>query len=220
MTDQTPSGEADKKISSGLEELRFAKTQQWRIATSAITLLAAIFAVAHATTGGLKPAEKIAGTLFVALIALSSSWFLCSLQRHLKRKRLEIDPEDKTAWLRGLDILVALITAIILTGVVVGYFLWRGSTGLEIVMTHASALSIAASALSIAGLVMNLFGVILLFLFGMPFHIRTGGRIVRIIQQTDPKVVGTEGRYGVLNWLGLALIVLGTAAQIGAILLS
>jgi hypothetical protein len=62
MTDQTTlSREADKKTFE--EELRFAKTQQWRIATAAITLLAAIFAVVHATPN-LKPAEKIAGTLF------------------------------------------------------------------------------------------------------------------------------------------------------------
>jgi hypothetical protein len=92
-----------------------------------ITLLAAIFAVAHATD--LKPPEKVVGTLFVASIVIFTSWFLYSLQRHLKRTRLEIDPVDKTAWLRGLDVLVALIVAVILSGGVVGYFLWRGSTG-------------------------------------------------------------------------------------------
>jgi hypothetical protein len=33
--------------SEQLEELRFAKTQQWRVATAAVTLLGAIFVVAH-----------------------------------------------------------------------------------------------------------------------------------------------------------------------------
>jgi hypothetical protein len=213
MTDQTkPSSETDKETLSGLEELRFAKTQQWRIATSAITLLAAIFAVAHAMAD-LKPAEKVAGTLFAALVSISSSWFLCSLQSHLKRTRLEIGPEDKTAWLRGLDVIVALIGAVILSGGVVVYFLWRGSAGLEVAMTYASALSIA-------GLLMNLGGVILLFGFGMPFRVRTGGYNFLFVDPADPKDVRAERWYGVLGWFGLALIVLGTAAQISAIFLS
>ena len=73
-------------------------------------------------------------------------------------------------------------------------------------------------ALNIAGLLMNLVGVILLFAFGMPFRIRTGGYTVRVTSPVDPKKVRTERWYDVLGWLGLALIVLGTVAQIRATL--
>lgn len=102
---------------------------------------------------------------------------------------------------------------IILSGGVVVYFLWRGSTGLEVAMTYASALSIA-------GLLMNLTGVILLFVFGMPFRVPTGGHPILLADQADPKDVRAERWYAVLGGLGLALIVLGTAAQIIAIFLS
>jgi hypothetical protein len=95
---------------------------------------------------------------------------------------------------------------------VVGYFLWRDSTELKVAMTYASALNIA-------GLVMTLAGVILLFHFAMPFRTRMGGYSGYVTENPDPKEVRAERRYDVLGWLGLALIVLGTAAQIIAILL-
>jgi hypothetical protein len=41
-----------------LEELRFAKKQQWSIATSAVTLIAAIFEIAHVIEEP-KPGEKV-----------------------------------------------------------------------------------------------------------------------------------------------------------------
>jgi hypothetical protein len=75
-----------------------------------------------------------------------------------------------------------------------------------------------ASALNIAGLVMNMFGVILLFFFGMPFRTRMGGYAVYIVETPDPKEARAERWYDVLGWIGFALIVLGTAAQISAII--
>jgi hypothetical protein len=63
---------------------------------------------------------------------------------------------------------------------------------------------------------MNLLGVILLFVFGMPFRVRTGGRpFVPLEQQT----VRAERWHTFLGWLGFALLVLGTFAQIDANLL-
>ena len=57
--------------------------------------------------------------------------------------------------------------------------------------------------LNIFGLVLNLDGLILLFLFGVRFRIRTGGEIVRL-----------EHLYDVLGGLGAVCIVCGTALQI------
>lgn len=70
-----------------------------------------------------------------------------------------------------------------------------------------------AQAFNIIGLMMNLGGVILLFVFGLPFCVRTS---IFLEQPADPRAVRAECWYDVFGWLGLALIVLGTAAQIKA----
>lgn len=75
---------------------------------------------------------------------------------------------------------------------------------------------VSASELNITGLVMNLLGVILLFLFGMPFRVRTGSRQ---LEQANPEPVSAERWHTFLGWLGFALFVLGTFAQIDASLL-
>jgi hypothetical protein len=70
---------------------------------------------------------------------------------------------------------------------------------------------------NIAGLIMNSGGVILLFFFGMPYRVRTGGANSYVTETTDQAEVRAERRYDKIGWVGLALILLGTAAQIGAI---
>jgi hypothetical protein len=72
-----------------------------------------------------------------------------------------------------------------------------------------------AHAFNLIGLVTNLGGVILLFVFGLPFCVRTS----IILEQPDPKAVRAECWYDVFGWVGLALIVLGIAAQIKAMVL-
>lgn len=79
------------------EALRFPKTQQSRIAAAGITLLGAIFSVGRARHDDLRPAEKVAGTLLVALVSISGSWFLWSLQKHLQQTGLNIDRTDTEA---------------------------------------------------------------------------------------------------------------------------
>jgi hypothetical protein len=111
--------------SERLEEIRFAKTQQWRVATAAITLLGAIFVVAH-TLHQLATPEKVVGTVLVTLIAGAGSVFLLSLQNHLGRTRLEIDGKDTEAWLRGIEVAFTLVAIVIVSAIVVGYSLWRG----------------------------------------------------------------------------------------------
>jgi hypothetical protein len=77
-----------------------------------------------------------------------------------------------------------------------------------------------ASAVNITGLLMNLAGVILLFRYGMPYRVRTGGNQARWLSgSVDQKTVRAERLYDRLGMLGLILIVSGTAAQIGAIFL-
>lgn len=71
-----------------------------------------------------------------------------------------------------------------------------------------------SATLNIAGLLMNLVGVILLFRYGMPYRVRTGGNELRFTGATDQDTANAEQLYGRLGVTGLVLIVLGTAAQV------
>jgi hypothetical protein len=82
---------------SDQEELRFPKAQQSRIAVAAATLLGAIFSAGRAVDDDLRPAEKVAGTLLVALVSISGSWFLWSLQKQVQQTELNIDCTDTEA---------------------------------------------------------------------------------------------------------------------------
>ena len=77
-----------------------------------------------------------------------------------------------------------------------------------------------AKALNVVGLVVSLLGVILLFLFGMPFRIAKGGYEFITTETANPKDIATEVLYSRLGWIGLALIIIGTVAQILATLWS
>ena len=73
--------------------------------------------------------------------------------------------------------------------------------------------------LNVGGLFLDLVGVVLLFLFGMPFRIRTGGNTLALRSDViNEQLVRTEFWYGVLGWTGLTCIVIGTALQIWATL--
>jgi hypothetical protein len=127
-------GLEDKDRAARLEELRFAKKQQWYIATSAVTLLAAIFGIAHVID--LTKGEKKVGTVFVVLIVWLACEFLRQLQGHLKKTRLLLDPKDSTPWYRGADILGMLVGIVVFSGLVVAYYLWRHDL-LDLVFRHA-----------------------------------------------------------------------------------
>jgi hypothetical protein len=69
--------------------------------------------------------------------------------------------------------------------------------------------------LNILGLLLNLAGVVLLFLFGMPFRIATGGKTVTwTTSSIDLQVKKLDDLYTVVGWIGLLAIVLGTLLQI------
>jgi hypothetical protein len=74
-----------------------------------------------------------------------------------------------------------------------------------------------SKALNIFGLLLNLAGVVLLFLFGMPFRIATGGATITwTTSNIDLLVKKLDDVYTVLGWLGLLAIVLGTLLQVWA----
>lgn len=68
--------------------------------------------------------------------------------------------------------------------------------------------------LNVLGLALNAAGVALLFFFGMPFRVRTGGDTVTWkADKKDSSVLRQERYYAALAYLGFVLILLGTAAQ-------
>lgn len=73
-----------------------------------------------------------------------------------------------------------------------------------------------ANYLAIAGLVLNLIGVLLLFQFGLPTGIRTGGGEV-IVNRATEAGKRRERLYKTLGFVGLGAIVIGTALQIWAL---
>src|SRR5215831_15813922 len=108
---------------SQFEELRFAKRQQWYIATAAVTLLSAIFWIEQSIR--LVRWEKIVATVFIGLIAGFGICFLVKLQKHLKEVRLTLGyPNDLNPWWRGVDVLSVLIGVVFFAALVVVYFLW------------------------------------------------------------------------------------------------
>ena len=108
---------------SQFEELRFAKGQQWYMATAAVTLLSAIFWIAQSLR--LVRWEKIFATVFIGLIAGFGICFLVKLQNHLKEVRLTLGyPNDLNPWWRGVDVFSALTGVVALAALVVLYFLW------------------------------------------------------------------------------------------------
>ena len=71
--------------------------------------------------------------------------------------------------------------------------------------------------LLVVGLALNLFGVFLLFRYGLPYAVRTGGSVGLINETIDQAELQREYLYDNLGWTGLALIIAGTFAQIGGI---
>jgi hypothetical protein len=69
---------------------------------------------------------------------------------------------------------------------------------------------------SVVGMMMGLVGVLLLFRYGMPFHVETGGVTLISIEQVDVEEIKKEKVYKILGYIGIALVVVGTALQIKA----
>jgi hypothetical protein len=69
---------------------------------------------------------------------------------------------------------------------------------------------------NVAGLCLTSLGVILLFFFGMPYRLRTGGHTVRVQLPLDQQAARAERRFGIYGWIGLVFILIGTVLQVNA----
>jgi hypothetical protein len=77
-------------------------------------------------------------------------------------------------------------------------------------------LRLAAPAWNTIGILMSLIGVLLLFRFGMPYHVPTGGAQFIITEQVDENDILKEAKYMRYGYLGLGLTVFGSLMQIYA----
>jgi len=67
---------------------------------------------------------------------------------------------------------------------------------------------------------MSLVGVLILFRWGMPFRVPTGGAVSIIIEARDQHALAMERIYTILGYVGLLLLILGTALQMFAVLVT
>ncbi len=74
--------------------------------------------------------------------------------------------------------------------------------------------------LNLAGLLLGLFGVVILFRYGMPFHVPTGGAVSIITEGRDANAIALERCYEILGYIGLGFLILGTFLQMWAAWLS
>jgi hypothetical protein len=68
--------------------------------------------------------------------------------------------------------------------------------------------------MNISGLSLNLIGVLLLFFFGMPYHIRSEGQSYIVTEQTNAAEEARDALFSKLGFAGLVLIAVGTFLQI------
>jgi hypothetical protein len=106
-----------------LEELRFAKRQQWTITAAVVALIGGAYGVVQRL--GPSDLEKVAATILVIVVAAGGIYWLADLQRHLYCTRLAVDRWDPDPWWRGWDIVSGMAGAMILSAAVVCYLFWR-----------------------------------------------------------------------------------------------
>ena len=104
-----------------LEELRFAKRQQWTVTAGVATFIVGAYNVVKP----LGPCEKVVATVLVTSVVVGGIYWLYGLQDHLRNTRLWIDPRDKRAWRRGSEIVDGMAGLLVISATAVIYLFWR-----------------------------------------------------------------------------------------------
>jgi hypothetical protein len=104
-----------------LEELRFAKRQQWTITAAVVALIAGAYNVVKP----LGPCDKVLATILVTAVVVAGIWWAFDLQGHLHRTRLRTDPYDREPESPGWPIVYGMVVTMILSATAVCYLFWR-----------------------------------------------------------------------------------------------
>ena len=73
---------------------------------------------------------------------------------------------------------------------------------------------VSAQIWNIGGIVLSVCGVLILFRYGMPYRVRTGGANFLLLEKKDEEAIKEETKYAVLGWIGLFFVLIGAAFQI------
>ena len=102
------------------QELRFAKTQQWYVATASVTLIAAAFAFLKGSQ--LTIYQALAASAFIQSVEYYGIRVLGQLQDHLQRLRQKSEP--KVRWARSTDVVWLLMGIVGVVAIAVLYCVW------------------------------------------------------------------------------------------------
>jgi hypothetical protein len=72
----------------------------------------------------------------------------------------------------------------------------------------------SAATWNVVGLLLNLLGVLTLFRYGMPYRVASGGETSIITGDINQSEIALDKRYRVFGWVGVVMVICGTAAQI------
>ena len=97
-----------------LEEIRFAKRQQWTITTAVVALIAGAYTIA-VEKQSLDPWEQAIAAILIGVVVAGGIYWLFDLQGHLYRTRLRIDPYDPNPRWRGSEIASGMAGAMIIS---------------------------------------------------------------------------------------------------------
>jgi hypothetical protein len=103
------------------EELRFAKKQQWYVATASVTLNAAAFALLKGSH--LRDYEALAVIFFILFVAAAGVGVLCHLQDHMQSLRRKSEPD--APWYRQTDVVVLLMFVVLAVAAGAGYCIFH-----------------------------------------------------------------------------------------------
>src|SRR5262249_7641479 len=79
----------------------------------------------HDVKAPLASWEKHFAAFFVLAVAAGGSYLILKLQHHLRVTRKRIKKEDPNPWLRGFDVAIGLVIALIISAAAVCYSFWR-----------------------------------------------------------------------------------------------
>jgi uncharacterized membrane protein len=116
-----------------LEEIRFAKRQQWTITTAVVALIAGAYTIA-VEKQSLDPWEQAIAAILIGVVVAGGIYWLFDLQGHLYRTRLRIDPYDRNPKWRGSEIASGMAGAMIISAIVVCYLLLRDGSWRELIL--------------------------------------------------------------------------------------
>ena len=115
-----------------LEELRFAKRQQWTITAAVVALIAGAYSAVQPLA--LSDLEKVGATILIVVVVAGGIYWLLDLQRHLYRTRLVIDRWDPNPWWRGGELVSGMAGAMVISAIVVCYLLLRDGSWRELIL--------------------------------------------------------------------------------------